>query len=124
MEIRTPGEMRRACAEIARTLCPGGPFILESSSPMAFGSAFRSYSYPHSGPLRGGDTTACMVTTPNGQFVIEDTYWIEDDYTSALEHAGLRVAAIAYPRPRDPSAWATGEASVPPSIVIKAMKAS
>ncbi len=25
MEIRTPGEMRRACGEIARTLRPGGP---------------------------------------------------------------------------------------------------
>jgi hypothetical protein len=116
--------MRRACTEISRTLRPGGPFILESSSPMAFGHTFRSYSYPHSGSLRSGDTTACIVTAPGGQLVIEDTYWTEDDYTAALEHAGLTVAAIAYPRPRDPSAWSTDEASVPPSIVIKAAKAA
>lgn len=124
MEIRTPGEMRRACTEIARTLRPGGPFILASSSPMAFGHAFRSYSYPHSGPLRSGDTTACIVTTPHGELVIEDTYWTEDDYTGALKHAGLAVTAITHPRPRDPSAWATDEASVPPCIVIKAVRLS
>jgi hypothetical protein len=103
---------------------PGSPFVLESSSPTAFGHVFRSYSYPHTGPLRSGDTTTCIVTTPDGQLVIEDTYWTEDDYTGALEHAGLTVATIAYPRPHDPSAWATDEASVPPCIVIKAMKAS
>ena len=119
VEIRTPGEMRRACAEIARTLRPGGSFILESSSPMAFGRTFRSYSYPHAGPLRSGDTTACIVTTPDGQLVIQDTYWTEDDYTGALEHAGLTVSAIAYPRPRTPAAWTTDESPIPPSIVIK-----
>lgn len=123
IEIRTPGEMRRACGEIARTLRPGTPFILESSSPAAFGHTFRSYRYPHAGPLRSGDTTTCIVTTPDGPLAIEDTYWTENDYTSALEHAGLTVATIAYPRPRDPSAWATDEAFVPPCVVIKAMKA-
>jgi SAM-dependent methyltransferase len=124
IEMRTPGEMRRACSEIARVLRPGGPFILESSSPMAFGHAFRSYSYPHGGSLRSGDTTTCIVTTPDGQLVIEDTYWTQDDYTSTLEHAGLTAAAVVYPLPRDPAAWATDEASVPPCIVIKAIKAS
>ena len=122
IEIRTPGEMRSACAEIARTLRPGSPFILESTSPMAFGHTFRSYSYPFTGPLRSGDTTACIVTSPDGQVLIEDTYWTEDDYTDALEHAGLTVTAIAYPRPRDPSAWSTDEGSVPPCILIKAVK--
>jgi hypothetical protein len=74
-------------------------------------------------PLRSGDTTACIVITPDGELVIEDTYRTEDDYTGALEHAGLTVATIAYPLPRDPSAWSTDEASVPPCIVIKAIKA-
>jgi len=32
------------------------------------------------------------------------------------------VASIDYPRPGDPSAWATDEAAVPPFIVIKAIK--
>jgi SAM-dependent methyltransferase len=123
VEMRTPGEMRRACGEIARTLRPGSPFILESSSPAAFGHTFRSYRYPHAGPWRSGDTTTCIVTTPDGPLAIEDTYWTETDYTSALGHASLTVATIAYPRPRDPSAWATDEAFVPPCIVIKAMKA-
>jgi ubiquinone/menaquinone biosynthesis C-methylase UbiE len=122
IEMRTPQEMRRACGEIARTLRPGGLFVLESTSPAAFGHIFRSYGYPHTEPLRSGDTTTCIVTTPNGPLVIEDTYWTEDDYTGALQHAGLTVTTIAYPRPRDPSAWATDEATVPPSIVIKATK--
>ena len=46
MEIRTLAAMTRACAEIARTLRPDAPFVLESSSPMAFGHTFRNYSYP------------------------------------------------------------------------------
>jgi hypothetical protein len=124
IEIRTPGAMRRACAEIARTLRPGAPFILESSSPMAFGHTYRSYSYPHIGPLRSGDTTPCIVTTPGGQLVIQDTYWTEDDYADAIEQAGLTVATIGYPRPHDPTAWSTDEASVPPCIVIEARKAA
>lgn len=124
MEIRTPAQMRRACAEIARTLRPGCPFVLGSSSPMAFGHTFRSYSYPHRRPLRSGDTTTCVVTTPDGQFTIEDTYWTEGDYTSALEHAGLTIATVAYPLPRDPDAWSTDEATVPPCVVIKAAKAT
>jgi SAM-dependent methyltransferase len=122
VELRTPDELRRVCGEIARTLRPGRPFVLESTSPAAFGHIFRSYGYPHAGPLRSGDTTTCIVATPDGPLVIEDTYWTEDDYTGALEHAGLTVATVAYPRPQDPSAWATDEAVVPPCIVIKAIK--
>ena len=124
IEIRTLGAMTRACAEIARTLRPGAPFVLESSSPMAFGHTFRSFSYPHAGPLRSGDTTPCIVTAPGGQFVIEDTYWTEDDYVDAIEQAGLTVTTIDYPRPRDPAAWSTDEASIPPFIVIEARKAA
>ena len=82
--IRTLAAMTRACAEIARTLRPDAPFVLESSSPTAFGHTFRNFSYPHAGPLRSGETTPCVVTTPGGQFVIEDTYWTEDDYVDAV----------------------------------------
>ena len=124
IEIRTPGAMARACAEIARTLRPDAPFVLESSSPMAFGHTFRSFSYPYTGPLRSGETTPCIVTTPGGQFVIEDSYWTEDDYVDAIEQAGLTVTTIDYPRPRDPAAWSTEEASIPPCIVIEARKAA
>src|SRR2546423_1903202 len=42
IEIRTRVAMAGVCAEIARTLRPGAPFVLESSSPMAFGRTFRS----------------------------------------------------------------------------------
>lgn len=122
VEIRTLREMSDICADITRTLRPSGTFILDSSSPMAFGHTFRSYSYPSTGHLESGDRTPCIVTTPNGQVIIEDTYWTEDDYVSALTQAGLTVDTIDYPRPRDPSAWSTDEASVPPCIVIKAMK--
>ena len=124
IEIRTLSAMAHACAEIARTLRPGAAFVLESSSPMAFGHTFRSFSYPHAGPLRGGDTTPCIVTAPGGQFAIEDTYWTEDDYVDAIQQAGLTVTTIGYPRPRDPAAWSTDEASVPPFIVIEARKAA
>lgn len=124
IEIRTRDAMRGACTEIARTMRPGAPFILESSSPVAFGHTFRSYSYPHAGPLRSGETTPCVVNAPGGQFVIEDTYWTEDDYVDAIEQAGLTVTTIDYPLPRDPAAWFTDEVSVPPCIIIEARKAA
>lgn len=122
IEIRTPGAMARACTEIARTLRPGAPFVLESSSPMAFGHTFRSFSYPDAAPLRSGERTPCIVTAPGGRFVIPDTYWTEDAYVAAIQQAGLTVATIGYPRPRDPAAWSTDEAAVPPFIVIEARK--
>lgn len=124
MEMRTLSQMTRACTEIARTLRPGSPLIVESTSPVAFGHVFRNYSYPVVGPLHSGDTTPCIVTTPAGQLTIEDTYWTEDDYTGALVQAGLTVTTITYPLPPDPSAWSTDEASIPPCVVIKAMKAA
>jgi hypothetical protein len=123
IEIRTRAAMTRACAEIARTLRPDAPLVLESSSPMAFGHTFRNYSYPYPGRLRSGETTPCIVTTPGGRFVIEDTYWTEDDYVDAVEQAGLAVITIDYPQPHDPAAWSTDEVSVPPCIVIEARKA-
>ncbi len=122
VEIRTLAEMARICGEVASTLRPAGPFIVESSSTMAFGHTFRSYSYPASGELRSGDLTPCVVATPGGQFMIEDTYWTEDDYASGLRGAGLAIATIDYPLPRDPPAWLTDEATVPPCVVIMATK--
>ena len=122
IEIPALGTMTRACAEIARTLRPDGPFILESPSPMAFGHTFRNFSYPQAGPLRSGETTPCIVTAPGGQFAIQDTYWTEADYVDAIERAGLTVTTIGYPRPRNPAAWSTDEASIPPFTVIEATK--
>jgi len=46
------------------------------------------------------------VVTSGGQFVIEDTYWTEDDYVDAVEQVG-----------------STDEAFIPPCIVIEARKA-
>jgi hypothetical protein len=63
-----------------------------------------------------------MVTTAGGRFVIEDTYWAEDDYVDAIVQAGLTAATIGYPQPRDRAAWSTDEAFIPPCIVIDAGK--
>ncbi len=123
IELRTLAEMGRECREVARTLRPGGAFIVESTSPLAFGHTFRSYRYPVSGQLRSGQVTPCIVTTPAGELVIGDTFWTEDDYAGALRQAGLTVTAIGYPMPRDPSAWSTDEAVVSPCIVLTAVKA-
>jgi len=37
------------------------------------------------------------VTTSGGQFVIEDTYWTDDDDVDAVEQVGLAVITIDYP---------------------------
>jgi hypothetical protein len=41
----------------------------------------------------------------------------------AIEQALLTVTTIDYPRQRDPAAWSTDEASIPPCI-IEARKAT
>lgn len=122
VEIRTLAEMRGICREVARTLRPGSPFIVESTSPLAFGHTFRSYRYPVSAELRSGQITPCIVTTPAGELVIEDTYWTEDDYTRALQAAGLTITAVDYPMPRNLFAWSTDEALLSPCIVLTATK--
>jgi hypothetical protein len=72
---------------------------------------------------RSGQVTPCVVTTPAGELVIDDTYWTEDDYAGALRGAGLTITAIDYPMRRDPSAWSTDEALLSPCIVLTAVKA-
>ena len=122
IEMRTLAEMGGACREVARTLRPGRPFIVESTSPLAFGHTFRSYRYPVSRELRSGQVTPCVVSTPAGELVIDDTYWTEDDYSGTLREAGLTITGIDYPMPRDPSAWSTDEALLSPCIVLTAVK--
>lgn len=85
IEIRTPAEMARVCREVARTLRPGSPFIVASTSPLAFGHTFRSYRYPVDHELRSGEITPCIVTTPAGELSIDDTYWTEADYAGRCE---------------------------------------
>jgi SAM-dependent methyltransferase len=122
VEIRTIDAMRRACSEVVRVLRRGSPFIVMSINPMAFGHRFRNFGYPAAEHLHSGAITSAIVTAPGGQFSIDDTYWTEDDYRGALSQAGFTDLAIRYPRPHDPSAWATDEATVPPFIVIKAIR--
>lgn len=122
IEVRTLNAMRQICTEVFRALRPGGLFIVMSSSPMSFGHTFRSFSYPSTEPLQSGTLTTCIITAPDGQFSIQDTYWAEGDYAGALSQAGFTVATFEYPRPADPSAWPTDEATIPPYIVIKAIK--
>ncbi len=122
IEVRTLSTLRWICAEVYRVLRPGGSFIVVSSSPMAFGHTFRSFAYPSTQRLQSGDLTTCIITTANGQFSIDDTYWAEDDYVGALSQAGFMIATIDYPSPADPSAWSTDEATIPPYIVIEATK--
>jgi len=122
VEIRTIPALSRACSEVARVLRRGSPFIVMSVNPMAFGHTFRSFGYPTAGPLQSGNITTAIITAAGGQFAIDDTYWTEEDYRDALVQAGFTVATIDYPSPHDPSAWSTDEATVPPFIVIKAIK--
>jgi ubiquinone/menaquinone biosynthesis C-methylase UbiE len=122
VEIRTIDAMRRACNEVARVLRRGGPFIMMSINPMAFGHTFRNFGYLATEQLHSGDIARATLAAPGGLLLIDDTYWTEDDYTSALSQAGFTVASIDYPRPGHPSAWTTDEAAVPPFIVIKAIK--
>jgi len=122
IEIRTLRTMRAVCAEIARVLRPGRPFVIMSTNPRAFGHTFRNFSYPFTGRLSSGDMTTCIVTSEEGSFAIEDTYWAEDDYLGVLGGSGFKVATVSYPAPPTPEKWTTDEAIVSPFIVIKALR--
>lgn len=49
---------------------------------------------------------------------------VNKNYVDAIEQAGLTVTTIDYPRPLDPAAWSTDEASTPSCIVIGSRKAA
>lgn len=42
--------------------------------------------------------TPCIVTAPSGQFVIEDSYWTEDDYVDAIEQGGAGSKDVPHSR--------------------------
>jgi hypothetical protein len=92
-----------------------------STSPGAFGHSFRNFSYGR--PVGGsGSTAVCTITSATGTLQISDTYWAEEDYTGALSAAGLQVTDVEYPMPARPQEWATDERTVPPFIVLRAVK--
>ena len=122
IEIRTLSVMKQVCSEVARVVRPGGPFIIMSTSPAAFGHTFRSFSYPSTEILTSGSLTECIVASPGRQFAIDDTYWSEGDYVSVLLEAGFSITSISYPLPANPHGWSTDEATVAPFIVIRALR--
>ena len=122
IEIRTRETMRSVCAEIARVLKPGGVFVLMSTNPGAFGQTFRSFSYSSPSTPTGGSLAICTVATANGPLRIEDTYWTEADYRTAISGADLRILDVDYPRPARPEEWSTAEATVAPFVIFRSVR--
>ena len=120
IEIKTLDYMREACREVARVLKPDGVFVVMSANPAAFRSNFRNFSYSAREGVQSGEGVICTLKSQGQSFDIQDTFWQEKDYLSALESSGFVVESVTYPRPD--VLWDTDESKVPPFIVLKAKK--
>lgn len=120
MEMATIEDMQRVMTEIARTLKPGGTFVLVVTNPAAYGHDFKSYQYPDDpSALKSGDRVRCIIKGEK-PFTIADHYWVEDDYRKALEESGFVIEEMTYPVPKTGD-W-IDETTVAPDIVIRARK--
>src|SRR3989339_800867 len=119
VETKTLNIIQSALAEIARVVKPGGVFVLATANPEAFGHDFKNYSRTENPEnLRSGQVTKCTIKRKK-PFVIEDVYWTEQDYISALESAGFAVEEITFPKATTEGDW-LDETEVAPEMVIKA----
>lgn len=121
VETKTLDTMQSALAEIARVVKPGGVFVLATANPEAFGHDFKNYSRTGNPEnLTSGQVTKCTIKGKK-PFVIEDVYWTQEDYVSALESAGFAVEEIIFPKATTEGDW-VDETEVAPEMVIKARK--
>ena len=121
VETKTLDTMQSALAEIARVVKLGGVFVLTTANPEAFGHDFKNYSRTGNPEnLKSGQVTKCTIKGKK-PFVIEDVYWTEQDYVSALESAGFIVEEVTFPKAETEGDW-LDETEVAPEMVIKARK--
>lgn len=121
VETKTLDAMKSALSELARVIKPGGVFVLATASPEAFGHDFKNYSRTGNPEnLTSGQVTECTIKGEN-PFVIEDVYWTQEDYVSALEAAGFAVEEVTFPKATTEGDW-LDETEVAPEMVIKARK--
>lgn len=122
VELRTLEQMQRVCADIARVLKSRSPFVIMSTSPLAFSKCFKSFRYSACPQLKSGSIVNCTISCNQGEFMIQDTYWQESDYRTALDASGLVVEEITYPTTLNSTLWKTDEVDTAPFIVIKSTK--
>ena len=121
VETKTLDTMKGALTEIARVVKPGGVFVFATANPEAFGHDLKNYSRAGNPEnLRSGQVTKCTIKGEK-PFVIEDVYWTQEDYVSALETAGFAVEEITFPKAKTEGDW-IDETKVAPEMVIKARK--
>ena len=113
--------MKSALVEIARVIKTNGLFVLTTANPESFGYEFKNYSRTGNPEnLKSGQITYCTIKGIR-PFVIEDVYWTQEDYVSALESAGFAIEEITFPKATTEGEW-INETEVAPEMVIKARK--
>ena len=69
-----------------------------------------------------GSQVTCVIAAPGGLIEIEDTYWQERDYLSALEGGGFAIEQVCYPVAKQKKSWMLDEASVAPFLLVSCVK--
>lgn len=119
VEIHTLDDMGRAVGEMARVLKPGGELVVISTNPACLGYEFISYAYPHKAAPQSGDLIPCIMKgeTP---FIIDDTYWTEEDYRRIFVSAGFGHIQAIFPL-AEGEGW-LDETRIAPDIVFHCTK--
>ncbi len=119
VEVGSIEEMRQISQEVHRVLKPGGSFVIITNNSQAMGCNYISYGYPKNDNLKSGDKMPCTIKKGKESFVIDDYFWMEDDYRNVLEKIGFSVS-MSFPLVSGNN-W-LDEAKIASHVVINAVK--
>jgi ubiquinone/menaquinone biosynthesis C-methylase UbiE len=122
VEMSTRPTMLSALREVHRVLRARSHFVVATTSPMAFGHKYLSFEYDQPRNRRSGTGVICHVHTERGELELEDTYWTEEDYASAMRESGFRICSISYPTGARADFPASDESIVAPFMIFDAIR--
>jgi ubiquinone/menaquinone biosynthesis C-methylase UbiE len=119
VEVSSLKKMEEIISEVHRVLKPGGMFIIITNNSQAIGQKYISFQYTKQEHLSSGQKIPIVI---NGEkrFVVDDYYWIEEDYKRLLMKVGFNVESMTYPLMQG-NDW-LAESKVAPHVVIKSIR--
>lgn len=122
IEIRTKDKMLEICKDIYRCLKPNSKFVILTGNSTSYPQKFRSFENHAPQGIKPGEMVECKIITDKGSFIIEDTYWEEQDYIDVLKNAAFSSVTCDYPMVESPEDWETDENRMSPFLIITAVK--
>lgn len=121
VEVSTIAQMEQISREVYRVMKPGGVFVIIANNSRAIGKNYLSFGYAPQTKLSSGDKISVTIKKGERSFIIDDYFWMEEDYQRTLETAGFEVS-MTFPVADGPG-W-LDESTVAPHVVIAATKSA